>query len=80
MIHVKSAFNPLTEIGMELAWLDFRSRRFPSGEQKGEAEEKNYSQPLLHKPNLSLPKWKTFSTLTSEPFPKTIRVYALPAF
>jgi hypothetical protein len=80
MIQVKSAFNPLTEIGMELAWLGFRSRRFPSGEQKGETEEKSCSQPLLHKPNLFRPNGKTFSTLTSESFPKTIRVYTLRAF
>jgi hypothetical protein len=80
MIQVKSVFNPLTEIGMELAWLGFRSSRFPSGEQKGKTDEKSCSQPHFHKPNLFRPNGKTFSTLISEPFPKTIRVYALPAF
>jgi hypothetical protein len=80
MIQVKSAFNPLTEIGMELSGLGFRSLRFPGGEQKGETEEKNCCRPLFHKPNLSRPNGKIFNTPTSGPFPKTIRVYALPAF
>jgi hypothetical protein len=65
---------------MELAELGFRCRRFPGGEQKRETEENSCSQPLFHKPNLSRPNGKTFSTPTSGPFPKTIRVYALPAF